>query len=262
MSRKPLRLGVLLYRHTKPMSSRLFFLKKPRRAQRITELRASVSSVISASSVVIYFLGVFLFRGVYFSMSDESFNPYAVPTTTTPEPSKPQKTGFVRMSDASLKTAIRLMVIAEVAFTAGWLFFISGMLTPLNFGFPLGEVAILGTVGSFFAAWVFIGILMNHCRGVGMLLVALVVPFPILGSVAFLACIIHARQKLIINGYTPGFLNAKPDKAERDMMDKNPYYVPSVAFDSQGGKRNLFVSLTQILVPLLALGFIALIGLG
>ena len=262
MSRKPLRPGVLLYRHTKPTSSRLFFLKKPRRAQRITELRASVSSVISASSVVIYFLGVFLFRGVYFSMSDESFNPYAVPTTTTPEPSKPQKTGLVRMSEASLKTAIGLMVIAEVAFAAGWLILISIMFLARSLQVPVVEWMILGAIGSFLVAWAFIGILMIHCRGVGMLLIALIVPLPLVGSLAFLTCIIHARQKLIINGYTPGFLGAKPDKAERAMMEENLFYVPSVAFDSQGEKRNLFVSLTQILVPLLALGFIALIGLG
>jgi len=195
-------------------------------------------------------------------MPDESFNPYAPPTTTTPHPPEPVRGGHVRMSDASLNTAIRLMVISEVAFAAGWLFFISGLLTPLNFGFPLGEIVTLGTVGSFLAAWVFISILMIHCRGVGMLLIALVVPFPILGSLAFLACIIHARQKLIINGYTPGFLGAKPDKVERAMMEENLYYAPSLAFDTQGEKRSLSSSLTQILLALVALGFIALIGLG
>ena len=59
-------------------------------------------------------------------MPDESFNPYAAPTTTATEPAEPQ-TGHVRMSEASLKTAIRLMVIAEVAFAAGWLILISIM---------------------------------------------------------------------------------------------------------------------------------------
>ena len=46
------------------------------------------------------------------------------------------------------------------------------------------------------------------------------------------------------------------------MMDKNPYYVPSLFSDSHGEKRNLSVSLTHILLALMALGFIALIGLG
>ena len=193
-------------------------------------------------------------------MPDESFNPYAAPTTTTPEPAE-QQTGHVRMSEASLKTAIRLMVIAEVAFAAGWLILISIMFLPYTFQGFLVEGMILGAVGSFLVAWAFIGILMICCRGIGMLLVAAIVPIPMLGSLAFLACIIHARQKLVINGYTPGFLGAKPDKAERAMMEKNLFYVPSVAFDSQGEKRNLFVSLTQILLALMALGFIALIGL-
>ena len=95
-----------------------------------------------------------------------------------------------------------------------------------------------------------------------MLLIALVVPLPILGSLAFLTCIIHIRQKLILNGYTPRFLGAKPDKTERALMEENLYYAPSLAFDTQGEKRSLSSSLTQILLALVALGFIALIGLG
>jgi len=186
-------------------------------------------------------------------MPDESFNPYAAPTTTTTQPPEPVRSGHVRMSEASLHTAIRLMVISEVAFAVGW----------FNFRFPIVDIIVtLGTVGGFLTAWLFISVLMIHCRGVGMLLIALVVPLPLLGSLAFLTCIIHIRQKLILNGYTPRFLGAKPDKTERALMEENLYYAPSLAFDTQGEKRSLSSSLTQILLALVALGFIALIGLG
>jgi len=115
-------------------------------------------------------------------MPDESFNPYAAPTTTTTQPPEPVRSGHVRMSEASLHTAIRLMVISEVAFAVGWLFLFSRMLVPFNFRFPIVDIIVtLGTVGGFLTAWLFISVLMIHCRGVGMLLIALVVPFPILG---------------------------------------------------------------------------------
>ena len=191
-------------------------------------------------------------------MPDESINPYASPTVSTPLPPEPEpERGSYRMSEASLKTAIRLMILSEVAFAAGWLFFIAAMFVPLI----IDDIMVCGSISGFLVAWVLITILMIHCRGIGMLMIALMVPLPFLGSLAFLACINHTRQTLILNGYAPGFLGGKPDEAERAMMDENLFYLPSLKFDIGGEKRNLRSALTHILLVIMALGFIALMGL-
>jgi len=194
-------------------------------------------------------------------MPDESLNPYAAPKVTPPLPPEPER-GSYRMSEASLKTAIRLMVVAEVTFAVGWLLLVAGMLVPFSIQHHLEVFIALGVFAGFLAAWVFIGLLMIHCRGIGMVFIALMVPLPLLGSLAFLACINHARQTLIINGYVPGFLGGKPDKAERAMMDENLFYLPSLKFDRLGEKRNLRAALTHILLAIVALGFVALMALG
>lgn len=195
-------------------------------------------------------------------MPDESFNPYASPTVGTPLSPEPVR-GYGRMSESSLKTASGLMIVCEVTFAAGWFLFAAAAIAPYDVGVDDGirATAVWGIVGCFLIAWILTCILMIHCRGIGMLLIALFVPFPLLGSLAFLACINHTRQLFVVNGYTPGFLGASPDEAERAAMDEKPFYRPSLHFDRQGAKRNLSVALTHIVLAIAALGFIAVFGL-
>lgn len=195
-------------------------------------------------------------------MSDESFNPYASPMVGTALSPPERVRGYGRLSESSLKTAIGLMIICEMTFAAGWLLFVAGMVASLGWGFDYAIAVAWGSFVCFLIAWVITGILMIQCREIGMLLIALFVPFPLLGSLAFLACINHTRQTFLVNGYTPGFLGASPDEAEREAMAAEPFYRPSLKFDRQGEKRSLRATLSHIVVAIAALGYIALLGLG
>lgn len=190
-------------------------------------------------------------------MPEEPSNPYASPSRATTLNEKPER-GHDRMSETQLKIAIRLMIACELTFAAGWLFLLAIMLDPNGVEYGLRRLMTFGTIGSFMLAWGFTVSLMFHCRSVGMLLIALILPVPMLGSLAFLGCIQFARRTLVFNGYAPGFLSAVPDSAERTAMDADPLYRPNLHFDRRGEYRKLAVSLTHILMVLLLLGFIAL----
>lgn len=191
-------------------------------------------------------------------MPDEPFNPYAAPTVSTPQQPEPEARSH-RMPEHEIVTTIRLLIVSELAFASGWLLFFVSMLVPYNFSYWAGSLGIWGALAAFTLAWAFVVVLMIHLRGLGMLMIALIVPVPIVGSLAFLVCIRHARQRLIINGYAPRFLGASPDETEREAMKNYPFYTPSVPFDRSGSKRNLSISITGGLLSLVALGIFALI---
>jgi len=153
------------------------------------------------------------------------------------------------------------MVVSEVTFAAGWILFFVTMATPYDFNFWARGLTFWGAFVCFLISWIFTIGLVFQCRGVGTLLMALIIPVPILGSFAFLGCITHTRQTFIVNGYEPGFLGASPDEAERVAMAADPIYRPSLNFDKQGDKRNLTAAMTHILLAIMVLGFTALMAL-
>lgn len=176
-----------------------------------------------------------------------NFNPYAAPLESCAE-SGPHVQSQLRASDrASLRKIRRVNLAAIVAD-------LSYVATCCSFGVGLcflrGEAAQLSFIAfciALFLLWYSVVAGLFRARGIsfGSIATPFLLPFPIIGTVAFLFAKEDIRKFMIANGYRPRFLGFAVDDDQRQAMDQNPNYTPSQSTHHDGSKRRYIFSLGE-----------------
>ena len=175
--------------------------------------------------------------------SAPAINPFAAPAFVS-EQTNSKVEGNNRASELVLNFLCSRLVIAELSFAVGCVsFFASHFWAPflpdfrgnMEFQFILSYLPL----ASFAVTWICLFNIHRVVQGwSGAIGVLLTFPIPLIGTFIFRAESVHANVFLRHNGYRRTFLGGKPDPEERQLMESDLYYIPSIYFDKQGRRRS------------------------
>ena len=195
--------------------------------------------------------------GMSASLEKPAFNPYAAPVASSTSADSEMLPGN-RASQEKLRAVNLLYIIAELSYLA-----VCGAYFMLTF---------FAAIGTFHLAWIAFCVtsvvlwfstsagLIRACGfGIKTILMVLLLPLPLLGTIIFLGAKEDMRLFMISNGYLPGFLGFYADVAERKAMEQDPDYRPSIYFRRDGSRRRRTFTIGACLIIICVLGLAGLV---
>ena len=174
--------------------------------------------------------------------SATAINPFAAPAYTSKRTSS-EVVQSGRASELVLRRLCNQLAIAEVSYALGIVSFFAsifgGVVIPASYSNK--ELQILLSylpVVIFTITWIYLFNIHRTVQGwVGALGLLITFPIPVLGTLVFRGESVHANFFLYRNGYRRTFLGGEPIPEERQLMESDSAYVPSVYVDIRGKQR-------------------------
>lgn len=188
------------------------------------------------------------------SLEKPAINPYAAPVGSSSRVETQKQTA--RASEQTLRTVDLLYVVADLSFVA-----VCGSFFLAPF-FSIGATAYLVWTVYWVASFVFwlstsVGLIKACGFGIKTFLTIFILPIPFFGTIIFLGAKQEIRLFMISNGYLPRFLGFGADAEERNAMEQDLDYRPSIYFRRDGKRRKFVFTFGECLMILCVLGLAA-----